>query len=191
MFVGSVPSYCCTYSWIFLKLSVLLYTVFVFQFDVADKLLLGFTYNWSVHYLHVVVGLLFRNLVARNTHSYYVVELDGCVQVLGSVQTVVDHCGPSYCELLSVVVHGMIISYGMPVDKVMTLMSGNIHNYGRLSIITWDFVILYGNLTYVCVTRCITVCVHATGDQLTAFSYCFAYVFRVRDLPVSPWIAVP
>ena len=72
-----------------MKLSVLLYTVFVFQFDVADKLLLGFTYNWSVHYLHVVVGLLFRNLVARNTHSYYVVELDGCVLVLGSVQTVV------------------------------------------------------------------------------------------------------
>ena len=52
-------------------------------------MLLGFTINWYVHYLHVLVGLLFCNLVARKTHSYYVVELDGCELVLGSAQTVV------------------------------------------------------------------------------------------------------
>ena len=52
-------------------------------------MLLGFTFNSYVHCLHVVAGLLFRNLVASKTHSFYVVELDGGVPVLGSVQTVV------------------------------------------------------------------------------------------------------
>jgi len=50
---------------------------------------LGITFNWYVHYLHVVVCLLFRYSVARKTRSFYVVELDGCVPVLGSAQTVV------------------------------------------------------------------------------------------------------
>ena len=38
-------------------------------------MLLVFTFNWYVHYFHVVVGRLFRNLVARKTHSYYAIEL--------------------------------------------------------------------------------------------------------------------
>ena len=68
-------------------------------------MLLVFTFNWYVHYFHVVVGLLFPNLVARKTHSYYAVELDGRVLVLGSTQTVVgfvvDPCTVNYCPLLT------------------------------------------------------------------------------------------
>jgi len=85
MFVGSVPSYCCTYSWVLYEAE----RSIVYNFCIPVRcswqtVLLGFTSNWYVHYLHVVVGLLFRNLVARKTRSYYVVELDGCVPVLGS-----------------------------------------------------------------------------------------------------------
>jgi len=57
-----------------------------------------------VNYSHVVVGLLFRNLVTRKTHSYYAVELDCCLPVLGSAQTVVgfvvDRSTVSYSPLL-------------------------------------------------------------------------------------------
>ena len=42
---------------------------------------MGFTFNLYVHYSHVAVGLLFRNLVARKTHSYYAAKLDGYVPV--------------------------------------------------------------------------------------------------------------
>jgi len=63
--------------------------------------LLVFTFNWYVHYFHVMVRLLFRNLVARKTHSYYAVELCGCVPLLGSAQTVVGFVVD--CKLLSVV----------------------------------------------------------------------------------------
>ena len=58
-----------------------------------------------MHYFHVVVGLLLGNLVARKTHSYYVAELDGCVPVLGSAQTVVgfvvNPCTVNYSPLLT------------------------------------------------------------------------------------------
>ena len=64
-------------------------------------MLLVFTFNWYVNYSHVVVGLLFRNLVTRKTHSYYAVELDCCLPVLGSAQTVVGFVVD--CKLLSVV----------------------------------------------------------------------------------------
>jgi len=67
--------------------------------------LLVFTFNRYVHYFHVVVGLLFRNSVARKTHSYYTVEPDGCVPVLGSAQTAVgfvaDPCTANYSPLLT------------------------------------------------------------------------------------------
>jgi len=56
-----------------------------------------------VHYFHVVVGLLFHNLVTRKTHSYYAMELDGCVPVLGCVQTavgiIVEPCNVNYSSL--------------------------------------------------------------------------------------------
>jgi len=58
-----------------------------------------------VHNFHVVMGLLFLNLMARKTHIYYAVELNGCVPVLGSVQTVVgfvvDPCTVNYSPLLT------------------------------------------------------------------------------------------
>jgi len=78
---------------------------------------------------------MFRNSVARKTHSYYVVDLDGCVPGWVARRLQWDRCGSSYYGLLSVVVHGVVISYGTPVVKVMTLMSGNTYNYGTLSII--------------------------------------------------------
>ena len=57
-----------------------------------------------MHYFHVVKGLLFRNLVARNSHSHYAVKLDGCVPLLGSAQTVVGFVvDPCTVKLLSVV----------------------------------------------------------------------------------------
>ena len=65
--------------------------------------------------------------MTRKTHSYYVVELDGCVPGWVARRLYWDRYGPSYCELLSVVVHRMIISYGTPVDKVITLTCGNIY----------------------------------------------------------------
>jgi len=66
-----------------MKLNDLLYIIFVFQFDVVDRLCywVSLLTGMCTSYLHVVVGLLFRNLVARKTHSYYVVGLDGCVPV--------------------------------------------------------------------------------------------------------------
>jgi len=52
-----------------------------------------------------MVGLLFHNLVAGKTHSYYAVELDGYVPVLGSAQTVVgfvvEPCTVNYPPLLT------------------------------------------------------------------------------------------
>ena len=52
-------------------------------------MLLVFNFNRYVHYFYVVVGLLFRNLVARKTRCYYAVELDGCVPVLGGAPSAV------------------------------------------------------------------------------------------------------
>jgi len=90
MCVGFVPSYCCAYSWVLYEVERFIVYSFCIPVPCSWQIvLLGFTFNWYVHYLHVVVGLLFRKLVARKTHSYYVVELDVCVSVLGSAQTVV------------------------------------------------------------------------------------------------------
>jgi len=90
MCVGFVPSYCCAYSWVLYEVERFIVYSFCIPVPCSWQIvLLGLTFNWYVHYLHVVVGLLFRKLVARKTHSYYVVELDVCVSVLGSAQTVV------------------------------------------------------------------------------------------------------
>jgi len=38
MFVGFVPSYCCTYSWVLYEVERFIVCSFIFQFDVVDKL---------------------------------------------------------------------------------------------------------------------------------------------------------
>jgi len=66
--VGFVPSYCCTYSWILCEVGLFfyIYTVFRISFRCSlQTVLFVVTFNRYVHCFHVVVGLLFRNLVAR------------------------------------------------------------------------------------------------------------------------------
>ena len=58
-----------------------------------------------MHCIHVALAHSFRSLVARKTHSYYAVQLDGCVPVSGSAQTVLgfvpDPCTENYSPLLT------------------------------------------------------------------------------------------
>jgi len=75
------------------KLSIFCIEFFCISVRYSQQtVLLVFTFNWCFLCFHVVVGLLFRNLVTRKTPNYYAVESDGCVPVLGSAQTVCTIC---------------------------------------------------------------------------------------------------